>query len=207
MIQFIRKALSKTCELYIPAASQEDLERFVDENKDGTTSISLTIDGNIRGYKVHTFAILSRVTSLKTLHFKYVLTQEQFDQICQISSLENLYILGPDKLSKIDAISQLTNLKQLVISMHPSSNKYHTLPTIQPLADLKELEFLHLGAIKIASGNIEPLKKLTKLKEVHIASKYWDFIPELKATNPGLIIDIEGRKKTLKTLNQQSKDQ
>lgn len=87
---------------------------------------------------------------------------ESVQPIAQLPMLEWLYVEGVSKDDSLESYSRLTNLVGLGITGNES--KPLTVSSLSPLANLTNLLWLHLGAIRVADGLLSPLAALHKLE-------------------------------------------
>jgi hypothetical protein len=174
---------------YAMINDQQGLVSFCDTYSEDSSLAMLAIHGNLRGYNIDDFTILSQLQHLKGLMFKHSLTQAQFDQICSLHGLEVLVISNCKNIDNIQNISRLSSLKRLAFNVSMSSDKRHHLASIEPLGKLARLEWLQLAGIVIDKDGLQPLMNLHELRTVRVMREYLQEKQSLQKYNPHMEID------------------
>lgn len=116
---------------------------------------------------------LSALKSLKVLILSRIKRVENIDFIQNMNNLQTLYIYGINKLYDLTPLSNLTQLKELFLDHGKMSGTGNAVNSIEPLADLVNLEYLKLGLnVENRNYDISPLLKLKKLKILMILPRF-----------------------------------
>jgi len=184
-------ALGLTGEHYwLDNPSQNELNTFCEEHVDDIKLRYLSVQGSVRGVKITDFTALSHLPSLRELYIHDAITQQNFEQICTLTNLEELHIYHAGKLSTLEPLQGLSNLRGLTITT-PTSwlSRLLKLPTLKPMSGMMGLEYLNLAGIVFISDGLKPLQKLTGLRDLVVIKSYWHEAEELKMHNPKLNVN------------------
>ncbi len=169
----LKEFLSKDYTNRWKVLTQADLEAYC-SNVDRLDSIWL--NGNVRGYKVNDFSCLNKL-ALKRLVVADALTQEQFIQICNLTTIETLSLQHVGKITNLLPISKLKNLHSLSLGTPlgwiPKTKHFDSMKALEPLKQLVKLDF---RGVTFDSPILSSLKKMPNLNEVYSAMKYFDEI-------------------------------
>ncbi|MHC4445537.1 MAG: hypothetical protein ACYTF1_09430 [Planctomycetota bacterium] len=117
---------------------------------------------------------------------------ESMEFLTKLTNLQKLKIIHLPKLKSIKPISKLHNLKELELSTLPSwdpSGQKTTVDSFQPIAELPQLERVYLFAVVPSDGDLTPLHRCPKLKNICTGNH---FPIEQLAWLKGVIPDLEG---------------
>jgi len=115
---------------------------------------------------LYTHTIRTDATAFSTLHSHVGTAEDPFHNTRELRRLrfcKKLIALdiGHNGLTTLDFLSELPQLKVLILG----ANYY--LTSIEPLADLTELEYLELFSVNVT--DVTPLASLTKLRDLNLA--------------------------------------
>ncbi len=80
------------------------------------------------------------------------------EPLAGLAGLQWLFLGGIAKVPGLEPLATLTGLEGLFVAGNES--KPLVVPTLAPLAKLRRLRWLHLGALRVAAGGLEPLGEL-----------------------------------------------
>jgi hypothetical protein len=105
---------------------------------------------------------IQHLTSLQYLHIGQSGSIESITPLGSLTQLVWLQMSGIAKSPSLDTLSLLKTLKGLGFT--GGDGKPIVMPSLAPLSDLKTLEWLHLGALRVADGSLHPLGALKRLR-------------------------------------------
>jgi hypothetical protein len=105
---------------------------------------------------------LSRLATLRYLYLGRSGSIESLAPIGAMSQIEWLQLAGTAKATSLQPFASLRHLVGLGFT--GGDGKPMETPTLAPLSDLATLEWLHLGALRVADGSLRPLGNLANLR-------------------------------------------
>lgn len=164
--------------------TQETLEAFCTKMINQQRIRHLLLSGNSRGIKINDFTPLAKLANLRELYIEDPITQSQLSQITANARITQLHIEHGGKLTSLEPLANMIHLKGLTITTPIGwISKLHYLPTLEPLAHISTLEYLNLAGIAFQSNELQPLKKLQKLRKLIVISRYSKQAENLKLSN------------------------
>jgi len=116
------------------------------------------------------FGAIKSIKSLQALSLEAVYDFTKIDDILG-PSIEALEIQGCHKFNDLEGLSRIHGLKDLTLEGGISKN--YVIDTLSPLGNLINLEYLHLGAIRVRQRHsVRDLKSLVKLKRLTLANRF-----------------------------------
>ena len=163
--------------------TQESLEAFCAKTINQRRIRYLLLSGNNRGIKIGDFSPLAKLTNLSEIYIEDPITQSQLSQIAANPGITQLHIEHGGKLTSLEPLANM-RLKGLTITTPLGwISKLHYLPTLEPLAHISSLEYLNLAGIAFQSDELQPLKRLHKLRKLIVISRYSKQAEDLKLSN------------------------
>ncbi|VXC97729.1 Internalin G [Pseudomonas sp. 8Z] len=124
----------------------------------------------VHDLRTETLSLLKCFPNLETL---MIWGNTKTSKLTELAYLKKLKILGLEhfpKIAKIDEISLLKNLKMLCLT--GSVDAALNIDTLEPLAELQDLELLHITNLKVSDESLSFVKKLRSLKELQISNQF-----------------------------------
>jgi len=119
--------------------------------------------------------IVSRLTQLEQLEISSMRSVTSLEPLASLRNLQLLSLGISFKEFDLEPLGQLTNLRILAIAISMGSGVNGGkafCPTFAPLANLQDLEYLELFAIKPRDNTLQPISKCKKLKLLDICNMY-----------------------------------
>lgn len=109
----------------------------------------------LTGHSIEKLPFLNELTELKQLYIGFG-TSKNFDNIQNLSKLEELDVLWVKQLSDIQAVSKLTNLVKLRME---DEKQITSLPDLSKLTKLKNIRLMNFGSLQdvsaLVNSNVE----------------------------------------------------
>jgi hypothetical protein len=124
----------------------------------------------IENLKAGEFGCLRELRSLQILSIE---SCPKIDSLAELSNLRNLTglaIIHFKNLHDVGPLSALTELRELAIA--GSMWTRMKIRSLQPIASLGNLKYLHLTNLKVADESLRPLGNLSRLETLEIANFY-----------------------------------
>lgn len=116
---------------------------------------------------------LSSLKSLEVLILANLKKVENIDFITGMKSLKTLYIYGVNNFYDLAPISDLTNLEELFIDHGKMSGTGKEVKSIEPLSALTQLKYLHLSVLfEGKTPDFSALYNLKKLQRLTLLPRY-----------------------------------
>ncbi|MBL8344895.1 MAG: hypothetical protein JNN03_05595 [Rubrivivax sp.] len=121
---------------------------------------------------------------LKRFHLGQSASVASLEPLAGMSGLQWLFLAGMSKVPGLEPLATLSGLEGLFVAGNES--KPLVVPTLAPLAKLHRLRWLHLGALRIAHGGLEPLAELRGLEYLGLPNFFsCEAFAQLAARLPG----------------------
>lgn len=124
----------------------------------------------VHDLRTATLSLLESFPNLKTL---MIWGNTKTSKLIELASLKKLEVLGLEhfpKVTAIDEISLIRNLKMLRLT--GSVDTALKIDTLEPLANLQELELLHITNLQVSDESLSFVKKLRSLKELQVSNQF-----------------------------------
>lgn len=124
----------------------------------------------VHDLRTATLSLLKCFPNLKTL---MIWGNTKTSKLTELALLNKLEILGLEhfpKVAAIDEISLLKNLKMLCLT--GSVDTALKIDTLEPLAQLQDLELLHITNLKVSDESLSFVEKLRSLKELQVSNQF-----------------------------------
>jgi hypothetical protein len=113
---------------------------------------------------------LKRLADLKVLGLERCSKLTSLADLAELESLQGLGITHFKNVRDLGPLARLKGLRALAVT--GSIWTTMRVASLQPLEELRVLEFLHLTNIKPDDGSLKPLARLTSLKKLELANFY-----------------------------------
>tara|TARA_B100000809_G_C14926479_1_gene455349 strand:+ start:59 stop:751 length:693 start_codon:yes stop_codon:yes gene_type:complete len=151
---------------------------------------SSILELSVKSREIKGLDFLARFERLQTLDLNSIKT-DSLDKIGKLKSLKILRLTNIGNGSNLNPLANLTNLEDLIIQTPPSwdgGSKRIGYESLEPLSHLNKLKKLSLFDIQFKTDGLNPLCKLTGMKELLIRNQFTTFdfaelsihLPDLK---------------------------
>jgi hypothetical protein len=124
----------------------------------------------IENLKTSEFGCIPELRSLQILSIESCPKINSLAELSKLRDLTGLAIIHFKNLHDVDALSALTKLRELAIA--GSMWTRMKIGSLQPIASLANLKYLHLTNLKVADESLRPLANLSQLETLEIANFY-----------------------------------
>jgi len=113
---------------------------------------------------------LATLTRLKHLKIEWATKTEDISPLSQLTSLESLSLCHMTKARDLGPVSALSRLTSFAFT--GGFNAQVTANSLEPLAQLENLEDLELSSLKVLEGGLRPLARCKALKRLHVSNQF-----------------------------------
>jgi hypothetical protein len=125
---------------------------------------------NLYQILIKDLAVLENLTCTETIVLRWNTKSESLWNIARNTKLKELVIEDFPKISSIAPISNAANLEYLILE----GGMWNSLKidTLNPISDLKKLQFLRLANMHVKEGGLKPIAELRGLKELMLSNQF-----------------------------------
>jgi hypothetical protein len=125
----------------------------------------------IKWSSIEDLSPLAKLRGLSHFHLGGAPSAEPLDVLASLPELVDLEIRNVRAAADLSFLRKLPQLRALSVSGDSNSIKPLNIPTLAPLAALRQLERLSLVVVRVADGSLAPLADLPALKHLRLTNQ------------------------------------